>query len=126
MIILHQQQNDLFLEPSLKRLKIVNFAPYADFLEASVLDNKIELLSEVNNMYRTLSSVFVCLIFLLFFEFLGKTYPAISGYSLIITIFLILFLFVFSYRKQTNYITLRIFRAISSKDEGEKTNKEEI
>ena len=116
----------LFLEPFLKFSKIVNFAPYANFLKASTIDNKIELLSEANNMYRTLSAVFICLIFLKLFEFLERTYPVISGYSLTIAIFIFAFLFVFSYRKQTNYITLRIFRAIQSKDDRAKHDKEKI
>ncbi len=116
----------LLLEPLFKWLKIVNFAPYSDFLKASTIDNKIELLSEANNMYRTLSSVFVCLVLLISFDFLERTYPAISGYSLTIAIFLLAFLFVFSYRKQSNYITLRIFRAIQSKDDRAKHDKEKI
>ncbi len=117
----------IFLEPLFKWLKIINFAySYSDFLKASTIDNKIELLSEANNMYRTLSSVFVCLILIVFFEFIGKSYPTITAYSSTIAIFLLALLFVLSYRKQSNYITLRIFRAIRSKDDGENQNKEKI
>ena len=38
----------LILEPVLKRLKIVRFAPYADFVAASTVDDKLETLSEQN------------------------------------------------------------------------------
>ncbi len=114
----------LFLEPLLKWLKIVNFAPYSDFLKASTIDNKIELLSESNNMYRTLSSVFFCLTILKLLEFLERTYPSIAGYSATIFIFLLVLLFVFSYRKQSNYITLRISSAIQSKDVSAEQDKE--
>lgn len=106
----------LFLEPILKRIKIINFAQYSDFVRASKIDNKIELLSEANNMYRTLSSVFICLLLLLFFEFIENAYPTISEYLLIIAVCLLILLFVFSYRKQTRYITERIMRAIQSED----------
>lgn len=106
----------LLLEPLFKRVHILRFAPYADYVGASKIDNKIELLSEVNNMYRTLSSVFVCLLLLRFFEFLEKPFPVISDYSLTIAIFLLALLFIFSYRKQTEYITARITRAIQSKN----------
>lgn len=116
----------IFLEPLLKWLKIINFAPYSDFLKASTIDNKIELLSEANNMYRTLASVFICLIFLITFEVIEEFYPTITHYSSTIALFLLALLFVFSYRKQSNYITLRIFRATQSKGDEEKQGKEKI
>lgn len=106
----------LMLEPLLKWVHILRCAPYADFVGASKIDNKIELLSEVNNMYRTLSSVFVCLLLLRFFELLEKTYSNFSEYSLTVAIFLLALLFIFSYRKQTEYITARITRATQSKN----------
>jgi hypothetical protein len=115
----------LFLEPLLKWLKIVNFAPYSDFLKAASSDNKIELLSEANNMYRTLSSVFICLAVLKFIEFLERTYPSISSYTSIIFILLLALLFVFSYRKQSNYISLIISCAIQSKAVSNDQDKEE-
>jgi hypothetical protein len=109
----------------LKWLKIVNFAPYSDFLKAASSDNKIELLSEANNMYRTLSSVFICLAVLKFIEFLERTYPSISSYTSIIFILLLALLFVFSYRKQSNYISLIISCAIQSKAVSNDQDKEE-
>ena len=98
----------LILEPLLKRLKILHYAPYDDFLNASKIDQKIELLSEQNNMYRTLLSLFVCLLLLLAFNFIDETYPVFSRYSSILVIILIILLFIFSYRKQTNFIKARI------------------
>lgn len=109
----------LFLEPLLKRIHFLQIAPYADFLDASKIDSKIELLSEANNMYRTLSSVFICLLFLLLFDFMQKTYPDFSKYSSMITILLLVLLFVFSYRKQTDYIRERITRAIQPENSEE-------
>jgi len=44
----------LVIEPLLKCLLFLQFADYKDFLAASKKDEKIELLSEVNNTYRTL------------------------------------------------------------------------
>ena len=56
----------LVIEPILRRL--VKFANYGDFIAASKIDNKIELLSENNNMYRTLCSLFLLLIALEFMK----------------------------------------------------------
>ncbi len=51
----------LVLEPILKRIRVVRFAPYADFVAASRIDEKIDMFSEQNNLYRTLASTFLCL-----------------------------------------------------------------
>lgn len=42
----------LIIEPLLQKSKITKFAPYSNYVKASKNDNKIELLSEVNNSYR--------------------------------------------------------------------------
>jgi|TARA_B110000114_G_C14999806_1_gene360226 hypothetical protein len=91
-----------------KKLKFVKFADYSEFIFASDKDEKIELFSEVNNMFRTLISLFCLLL-------LSKIYQKFSNYleiskDLSYTILLIglIILFVFSYRKQTAFITKRI------------------
>lgn len=98
----------LFLEPLLKWIRYVKFSPYSDFLEASKTDPKIELLSETNNMYRTMSSLFFCLLLLRAYESLVRLYPSISSVSFLIVIFLLMLLFILSYRKQSSYIRARI------------------
>ena len=40
----------LILEPLLKLVRILHFASYKDFVRASKIDGKIELLSEINNL----------------------------------------------------------------------------
>lgn len=102
----------LILEPLLKRIHFLHFSTYTDFVYASKVNDKIEILSEANNSFRTLTSVFLCLMCLRFFEFLEKTYPSISEYSNMFTLLLLVVLFVFSYRKQTNYINAQIRRTI--------------
>ena len=52
----------IVIEPLLKKLKIIKFSEYIDFVKASALDTKIETLSEANNVYRTLCSMFSLLI----------------------------------------------------------------
>src|SRR5260370_14737106 len=47
----------LIIEPLLKWLRFVKFADYKDFVAASQKDAKLDVLSEVNNTYRTLPSL---------------------------------------------------------------------
>src|SRR6516225_1970768 len=44
----------LVLEPMFKKTKFVRFAAYKDFIAASAKDPDIKILSEQNNMFRTL------------------------------------------------------------------------
>jgi hypothetical protein len=54
----------LVIEPLLKRISFLQFVDYKDFTSASKKDDKLELLSEVNNTYRTLCAVFILLLLL--------------------------------------------------------------
>lgn len=98
----------VIIEPFLKKIGFLKFEDYKNFVAASKIDSKIELLSEVNNTYRTISSLFVILLlFNLYSTFIRKNFmPCEIDLYLIVTIILIMFLF--AYRKQTNYITKRI------------------
>ena len=95
----------ILIEPALRSTKIVEFSDYARFVRASKLDDKIELLSEVNNMHRTIIAMLVVLL-------------AISICNGSVTCLLttgllgIVILFILSYRKQTSFITKRIDEAL--------------
>lgn len=98
----------LILEPFFKLISLVKFSDYKDFVSASKKDEKIELLSEVNNSYRTMVSAFVLLFCLKIYEKIEATMPITKEWSHIIIIALLLALFLFSYIKQTNYIVKRV------------------
>ena len=98
----------LVIEPLLKKLSFLKFVDYKEFVSASKKDGKIEVLSEVNNMYRTLSSMFVLLILSKFYEWIEIQFSILKNWGSCILIVLLLFMFLFSYRKQTQYITKRI------------------
>ena len=98
----------LVIEPTLKWLSFVRFAPYKDFIKASEKDPKIEVLSEANNTYRTLSALFIILLFLKLYEKLEDKCAFLRGRGGILLIFLLFIMFLFAYRKQTRYITDRI------------------
>ncbi|MFC1780849.1 hypothetical protein ACFLZ8_01115 [Planctomycetota bacterium] len=98
----------LVIEPLLKHLSFLQFANYKEFVVASKKDDKIELLSEVNNTYRTLCSLFILLLLLKIYEAIESVFPLLQKCSAIILIILLIIMFLFSYRKQTSYITKRI------------------
>lgn len=98
----------LVIEPLLKSLSFVKFADYKDFVAASKKDQKIEVLSEANNTYRTLCSLFVLLLLLKLYEKAEGTFSVLREWGAIILAVLLLGIFLLSYRKQTSYITKRI------------------
>lgn len=98
----------LFIEPMLKKIGFLKFTDYKDFLHASKLDRKIEELSEANNMYRTLCSLFLILIILFFYHIFSEYSYFIQKYEIYLLISSLLILFIFSYRKQTKYIVRRV------------------
>jgi len=115
----------LVIEPVLKWVGVVKFAPYNDFVSASQVDEKIELLSEVNNSYRTLISLFTCLLALKLFEIISNYINVGSTLFLLTVITLLLWLFIHSYRKQSNYITQRISRITNTADDTKEINNKE-
>lgn len=98
----------LVIEPILKWTNFIKFGDYSRFVLVSKKDSKIETLSEVNNSYRTISSMFILLLALKFYETLVFKFTIQESTSKLFLIILLLTLFLFSYRKQTKYITARI------------------
>ena len=98
----------LIIEPLLRCLSFLRFADYKDFVDASRKDEKLEVLSEVNNTYRTLLSLFSLLLLLKLHQKIEGGIAVIKDYDAIALIVLLLVMFLFSYRKQTKYITKRI------------------
>ena len=95
----------ILIDPALRCTKIVEFSDYARFIRASKLDDKIELLSEVNNMHRTIIAMLVVLLAISICNG-SVTCLLTTGLLGIVT------LFVLSYRKQTSFITKRIDEAL--------------
>jgi hypothetical protein len=84
------------------------YTEYCEFISACKMDTKIELLSEKNNMYLTLSSLFALLIILKFWEWSVSFHPVLKEYGTSLLLLFLMIVFVLSYKKQTNYIKKRI------------------
>ena len=98
----------LTIEPILLKVKFVKFRPYDEFQRASKVNNKIGILSEQNNTYRSLISLPLCIgvyyagsRIALHFEIAPNAYHVVF----LVAMFA---LFLFSYRKQTQYVVKSI------------------
>jgi hypothetical protein len=83
----------------------VKFALDKDFVRACTHDSKIEVLSEQNNMYRTLCALFLGVGVLKLYDFMVQRW-ALPGKTVVIAGLFVLF--AFSYRKQTSYVRQRV------------------
>ena len=98
----------IVVEPVLKKTGIIKFADYQDYIKASKDDSKIELLSESNNTYRTLLSALLILCVIAIGAKLVQSEPRLLDFFKYSILPVLVILFFFSYKKQTEYITKRI------------------
>lgn len=98
----------VIIEPLLKKWKFLKFAEYSDYVIYSKQDDKIDILSESNNMYRTIIALILSLLLVKGFDWIVEIIGINGTWQSIIILLLMLALFLFSYRKQTNYIKKRI------------------
>lgn len=106
----------LIVEPILKKIKILNFSNYELYINASKKDSIIKNLSETNNLYRAIIAAFLCILVEKFYLFILGKCQFIKDWNFLIISILIILLFIFSYRKQTTYITKRIETALKDKE----------
>ena len=96
----------LIVEPLMKH--VVKFQSYRAFMQAEKRDSKIGILNADNNMYRSLSSVFlISMLAYIYREFWLRIQFLQNNYAILLIIGM-LTLFVFSYWKQSNILVNRI------------------
>ena len=98
----------LVLDPVLIRLSFVKFADYKHFVVASKKDPQLEILSEVNNTYRTLCSLFTLLLMLKLYAQIEGRFPSIRAWDATLLMVSLFVMFLFAYRKQTSFVVKRI------------------
>ncbi len=98
----------LLLEPLLKKVGFFTYVEHSHFVETSAADPKLETLSEISNMYRTLASLFLCLSAFIIFEKIVKLCPIVGLWAPYLSILALLSLFLYSWKKQISYITSRV------------------
>lgn len=98
----------IVVEPFLKKIRFVIFSPYKDFIMASLKDDKVNILSETNNTYRTMLSMCLLLLITKVYQLFSVNLHWLKNYTGTIVVVSLLILFTFSYKKQTDYIRNRV------------------
>ena len=98
----------LVIEYLLKKIRIIKFSDYKKYIQASKNDEKIELFSEINNMYRTFISLFLCLLLVIGYDSIRDIFVINKTLESVILFVVLILLFSLSYKKQTDYISKRI------------------
>lgn len=104
----------IVIEPILKFSKLIKLSNYSDYIEASLIDPKIEIISESNNMFRTILSVFICLLIFSAGSNIIQCHPEYFNIFKYLLVVILIILFGLSYIKQTKYINKRIENNINS------------
>jgi len=96
-----------------KKYRFIRNAPYPDYVKAMRKDSKIDTLSEANNCFRSLLTSVLLLPLVQLFIFLHEEWMWFTENWRWISIFLLITIFLFSYRKQTTFIRERVETVIS-------------
>jgi uncharacterized membrane protein len=77
-------------------------------VKASKVDPKIDLLSEQNNVYRTLIALFLTIALVAIYDHMASKLPFLSTAAPYVCIAVLFGLYAFAYRKQTAYVKQRV------------------
>lgn len=121
----------IFIEEKLKSIQVKNkktqekeyflkFAPYSDYIDASQNSPFIKILNETNNTYRTIIAMLITVMGVkmydwLLYDFIDNLGTVGNNIVFLIVCMLITMLFIYSYKKQTDYIRDRVEKYIKSK-----------
>jgi hypothetical protein len=98
----------IILEPILKWLSFVPHGEYSAFLRTIEADQKLEIMVEVLNTYRTLAASFLMLLIGVLLAWGGKRLGIPVEWREHLALFGLLFLFLLSYKKQALYVHKRV------------------
>lgn len=101
--------SSLVIEPILIKSQFVKFKGYKLFAKAYRKDAKLDILVETSNKFRVLLTVILLVICLkIFYSVNISCFKLSVNIQQYLLLFCILVIYLFAYRKQTNYITKRI------------------
>ena len=105
----------LIIDSILKNLKFIETKSYDDYVNASEQDCKIDLFLEISNMYRTIIALLLLTMITIAIDWVINYYSISLIYINIVVLLGLFVLFLFAYKKQTNYIKKRISGAKNKK-----------
>lgn len=98
----------VLIEPVARRVGFVKYADYPSYVRACSKDTKLEVLLEVSNTYRTLATAFLLLLVGYTFGDVGAKVGMSVGWRNALALIALFTLFLFSFRKQSGYISKRV------------------
>lgn len=105
----------IIIEPITQKMKLATYANYNDYIAASKIDPKIDILLETNNLYRTIAAAGFLIIFVKIYTVAEQHLYVLSFVTPYIIAVFLLVIFLLSFRKQTRYIKKRVNNAIQNK-----------
>ena len=109
----------LVIEGLCKRIKLIEFSSYSDYIKAESIDAKIATLSETNSYLRSLLTSILLIPPTVLLDFLRQKWPWFNNSWKWFIIIIVILILVFSYKKNTDYIRRRveiIIEEVTSKD----------
>lgn len=110
------RMGSIIVEPFCKKCQLVRFADYSQYITASKKDGKLEILSETNNIFRTMLTMCLFLLIGKIYFYIGLKVEAIKNIEKELLLIVLAVLFACSYRKQTKYIKDRVEKNLNGGD----------
>jgi hypothetical protein len=98
----------LIIEPAMKRLNLISYSEYANFVRAAAKDPKVDILVETNNTYRSVSAALICLALGYLLTWIPAPVEIGPEWQKLGVVTALALLFTASYAKQTGYIKARV------------------
>ena len=118
--MVNSRVGSLIIEPILKKICWIKFAPYPDFLKAEKIDPKLTVLSQENNVYRSYISVMFIAVMGYLYKNISLDWSKFMENEPLVLIVSLLILFLFAYRKQTSFVRKRIENFMKNNKEDKK------
>lgn len=106
--VMNNRFGSIVIEPLLKSIKLLDKAKYDEFVKAELKNEKVRILNMEGNAFRSYSATMALTLIAMLFKYLTNLLECPVVYQYIIAIFLLLFLFIASYIKQTKYVKDRV------------------
>lgn len=100
--------SSVLLEPILKTLGFVTIVDYKKYVVARARDEKVGVLLETSNAYRSMVALVLCILATGGWVQLLSVIPAFEPYAYYVLLGLLSVLFLFAYRKQSRYVVERV------------------
>lgn len=98
----------LVIEPILKKVCFIKYSEYNDFVKASKEDSKLDILVQTSNFNRSILTCVAITPLIKVAQAIEERWKVIQPGSKWVSIFLLIVLFLFAYRKQIKFIKDRV------------------